>query len=279
MNRPGPHLDDRLDAWLDGRLAPDERREVERHLAECADCAGLRDALVATRRVLRTGVDDEPPPAGLEERILAALDREDVHRTGLSGAPRWRRLALPLAAGIALAVAAAVLLLRGPAGPADPVAAAFDQYATLTGTAAPPELRAATAAEVEDRWRRANLGFPARVLDLTAMGIAVVGGDATRLAGMPAARALYQGAHQGAGQPLVVCWMFPGEEADLPPPVEVRFDHGFEFRIYSRGGTTLVVWREGEVLCALAGTGDRDQVVGLAIAKAMAPPANRGVED
>jgi hypothetical protein len=73
--------------------------------------------------------------------------------------------------------------------------------------------------------------------------------------------------------------MFPGEEADLPPPVEVRFDHGFEFRIYSRGGTTLVVWREGEVLCALAGTGDRDQVVGLAIAKAMAPPANRGVED
>lgn len=274
MNRPGPHLDDRLDAWLDGRLAPDERREAELHLAECAECAGLRDALVATRRVLRTGLDDEPPPAGLEARILAALDHEDTRGTGPSGAPRWRRLALPLAAGLALAVAAAVLLLRGPAEATDPVAAAFGQYAALTGPAPPAGLRAETAAEVEDRWRRAGLGFPARVLDMSMMGIGVVGGDATRLAGMPAARALYQG-----DGPLVVCWMFPGEEADLPPPVEVRFDHGFEFRIYSQGEATLVVWREGEVLCALAGTGDRDQVLGLAFAKAMAPPANRGVGD
>ncbi|HSM12694.1 MAG TPA: hypothetical protein VLA66_01380, partial [Thermoanaerobaculia bacterium] len=85
----------------------------------------------------------------------------------------------------------------------------------------------------------------------------------------PAARSVYAG-------PMgrIVCWMFRAGEEDLPPPVEVRSERGFLFRVYRRGETTLVVWREGEVLCALAAAADPETVLGLAVAKAMAPPAS-----
>lgn len=277
MTPPGPHLDQRLDAWLDGRLAPDERREVERHLADCAQCRGLRAALVATRAALRAGLPDEPPPAALATRIAAALDREDaLHAERARPRPRPRRrfaTLLPLAAGVALAAAAALLILRAPHGGGDPVAAAFEHYATLEGPEPPAALRVASAADLERRWRQGRLGFEARVLDLSAMGIFLVGGDAARLAGRPAARALYGGAG-----PLVVCWMFAAGEEDLPPPDEVRRDRGLDFRVYTRGGATVVVWLEGEVLCALVAAGDPERVVQLALAKARAPAAGRGVQ-
>lgn len=34
------HYTDRIAAWLSGEMPPDEAAELERHLEECADCAG-----------------------------------------------------------------------------------------------------------------------------------------------------------------------------------------------------------------------------------------------
>jgi len=306
MRADDTHVDDRLDDWLDGRLDGRGRREVEDHLVACAACRGLRDGLVASRAALRSALADVEPPADLAARIDAALDREEGHVRAAdrrpaalepgtvppSSAPgksppsppasapraqeppprggrRVARVVLPLAAALALAVLGLWQLAGPPARAGGPVEAAFEQYASLAESAPlPAGLAVADAGELERRWRRAELDFPVRVLDLSAMGIALAGGDDTRLAGAPAARALYRG--DGS---LVACWMFRGEEEALPPPDEVRAHGGFEFRVYRRGGATLVVWREGEVLCALAGAGDPERVVSLAFAKAMAPGA------
>jgi anti-sigma factor RsiW len=299
-----PHVDHRLDDWLDGRLDERGRREVEEHLAACAECRDLRDGLVTARTALRPALADGAPPADLAARIEAVLDREDERLPSADrrpvplesgAAPRRRqavpappsqapgsrdramgrrrsrlaRIVLPLAAGLALAVLGVWWLAGRPSEAANPVEAAFEQYASLADLPAlPAGLAVARAAELERRWLRADFDFPARVLDLSAMGIALAGGDATRLAGAPAARALYRG--DGI---LVACWMFRGQEEALPAPAAVRAHDGFDFRVYRRGGTTLVLWREGEVLCALAGTGDPERVVALAFAKAMAPGA------
>jgi len=308
MSGDDHHVDDRLDDWLDGRLDDAGRREVEDHLGGCAECRGLRDALVAARAALRSALADVEPPAALAARIDAALDREDRRLRAADRQPSARepgtvppsppgppappppaseappappepptrqrrpqpaRVLLPLAAALALAVIG-LWLLAGPRPDAgDAVEAAFEQYASLAESAAlPSELAVVDAGELERRWRRADLDFPARVLDLSAMGIALAGGDVTRLAGAPAARALYRG--DGI---LVACWMFRGEEEALSPPAAMRAHGGFEFRVYRRGAATLVVWREGAVLCALAGSGDPERVVALAFAKAMAPGA------
>src|SRR5436190_986125 len=38
-----PVLEAQLDAYLDGELTADDARELEAHLVQCPDCAGLRD--------------------------------------------------------------------------------------------------------------------------------------------------------------------------------------------------------------------------------------------
>jgi anti-sigma factor RsiW len=269
------HLsDERLDAWIDGRLEAAERRVAEEHLAGCERCRRLRDALLAGRDALRDAFADEPAPAGLADRLRLALDREDEASRVGSSAPatrwRWRSLAPPLAASLALiAVGITAIWLRSGARSGEgPVDGAFADYQALRGVPLPLEVRARDAAEVEERWRQGGITFPSRVLDLGAMGIEVAGGDATRLGGRLAARSVYRG--DGG---LFLCWMFEGSVAALPPPAERRRNGSFEFLVYRRGATTVVFWQEGSVACALAGEGDPEAIIALAFAKAMAPAA------
>ncbi len=284
--------DRHLDAWLDGRLDPRRAGELERHLEQCSTCRARAQALRTTRTLLAADVAEEPGdevPAGLEARILASLDAEDRAGTPASEpaptpAPGDRSESSTsrgavwlLAAGVVALAAAGLLsvyLLRGTVAPPSPpglVAAAFEahaEHASELATGPVSEKWRADAAELEQRWSR--LDFPTRVLDLSMSGNDLLGGEATGLAGRPAALALYRGAGG-----IVSCWMFeaaPGLEEALADPVDVHDHGGFRFFVFTRGDRTLVVWREGGVLCALAGQGAREAVVELAHDKAMAPP-------
>lgn len=290
------HVNDRLDEWLDGRLSAAEESEVDRHLEACDSCRAEAAALRAVQAAVAVSDDDVELPAGLEDRIRGMLDAEDaaarerVRSPGAAveqapdaprrspatippGSRRSRRLttwALPLAAGLLLAVAAAFWAMRTETV-AEPVGEAFAQFEELTG--ASETWRTAQvdgAGELEERWRAAGLGFRTRVIDLSMSAHALAGGRATRLGGRPAALAIYRGPSG-----LVTCWMFDASEPleeDFPEPADVHEANGFRFHVFEREGVTLVVWREGDVLCALAGSMDRDAVVELAHAKAMAPP-------
>lgn len=195
-----------------------------------------------------------------------------------AAAPRWRWLAV--AAAVVAAVASLYWLLPGPppgpdvaTGPppeTDLVGDFAAAYAELDRGPLPAAFATTDPAEVEDRWQRAGLGFRTRVFDLEAMGIHLSGGGATMVGGRRAAVTAYRGADAG----LLLCWMFEGSADDLPAGAEVRRQNGFEFHVYRRGERTLVFWQEGDVLCALAGQGDPEDVVALAAAKAMAPTAS-----
>ena len=256
--------DEQLDAWLDARLSAQERREVEAHIAGCARCARLARALRAARATLRAGLTETPAPAGLAERIGAALDAEDRRIAGRRSAPRAPRWH---AAGLAAAaVAAAFIVWWQGRSETDLVDELATQYATLERGALPEALAAEAPEPILRRWAAAKLGFPVRVLDLSAMGVRLVGGGPTTLAKTNAALTVYRSASG-----LVLCWMLPAVAAEVPLGAEVRSHRGFEFSIYRRGGRTVVLWREGDVLCALTARGDPESVVALAFAKAMAP--------
>jgi hypothetical protein len=104
-------LSDQLDGSLDALRA----RELEAHLAECADCRSLREALGEVVDALRSYPVLEPP-VGLAERAAAfALARPKPPATGRF----WPDLGLPvglqvLAAAHALAVTGVVLLAAWP---------------------------------------------------------------------------------------------------------------------------------------------------------------------
>jgi anti-sigma factor RsiW len=278
------HVKERLDEWIDGRLSSADERDVERHLEECGSCREEAAAVRAARAAVACRGAGVELPAGLADRIRGRLDAEDaIARAQATGAaPGDRRRspartsrravvrALPLAAGLLLAAAAVLwtVLTTSAAGPVDD---AFAQFGELAG--AGETWRAAQVdgpRELERRWRAADLGFPTRVLDLSMSGYTLAGGRATRLGDRPAALAIYRG--PGG---VMTCWMFDGRdrlEEDFPETVDVHEANGFRFHVFERQGVTLVVWREGDVLCVLSARMSRDAVVELAHAKAMAPP-------
>jgi hypothetical protein len=127
------HETERLSEYLDGGLSADERAEVARHLAACAECAGLLDELRAV--AANAAALPEVPPArdlwpGIQARLAPRRGRESVapRRAGAKGTPvtrLWSRRRLTvtvpqlLAAGLAVGMLSAGsvwALLDRPAG-------------------------------------------------------------------------------------------------------------------------------------------------------------------
>ncbi len=113
----------RLDDYADGVLSPARAAEVERHLAQCADCRAESEALAA----LLASAAALPPARepsrdlwpGIATRLVggpeAAAPSPRRKRTGVH--PAWAWSGWAAAAGLALLLAA-----RGPVGSAPSVA-------------------------------------------------------------------------------------------------------------------------------------------------------------
>ncbi|HYE59008.1 MAG TPA: hypothetical protein VD948_10905 [Rhodothermales bacterium] len=91
--------DERLEAWLDGDLPPDEADTVAVLVASNPIWAEAADTARHLRRVLATAPPLKAPP-GFAEAVLAQLgprrDRATVSRTRRQ-VPRWVRFVAPLA--------------------------------------------------------------------------------------------------------------------------------------------------------------------------------------
>jgi anti-sigma factor RsiW len=261
------HPLERLVDLLDGRLDPAEAAAVRTHLEGCTDCRREVAWLAAGRAAAVSVRSAEPAPADLMARVTAALDDVDRSAASPSRPPRMvRRLlwgGLAAAAALVLVVAAP---WRSPA--ADPVIEAQAAYVAIRGGTAGLTFRTGDAVALERFFAEAGSGQRVRVIDLAMMGWSLEGGALRRLGTQPSALYAYRSA---AGERLV-CQMYPGRLADLPAADGTRTENGFEFRVYSRGGVTLVFWQEGDLVCVLAADLPADEVVALAVAKAMAPP-------
>jgi hypothetical protein len=69
----------------------------------------------------------------------------------------------------------------------------------------------------------------------------------------------------------LVCQMYVGQVTDLPPADDVRTARGFTFYVYHVSGETQVFWQGGNIVCVLASNLPSEDVIGLAIEKAMLP--------
>ncbi len=129
-------LPEEFSEYLDGELPPERAGRLDRHVAECGECAALLEEL--RRVVLRAqALDDRPPRHDLWPGVAAAI-----------GAPgrRLRRVSLPLPA----LIAAGVLLMLGSVGltllwqrerpAAAPIAAGPQTSAFVSQAALPSEL-------------------------------------------------------------------------------------------------------------------------------------------
>ena len=135
MSFPDP-LDQRIQDYLDGRLAGDERARLERELADNADARERLEALRWLSTAAGEALETEMP-ADLTAKIRGALDRADA------GAP-WRGW-LATAAGARGRGARA--FRHRQTGPAGPTSAALPQ---IVATDVHDYVRGAAAADARD---------------------------------------------------------------------------------------------------------------------------------
>jgi anti-sigma factor RsiW len=109
VTRPGSHVEDRLPAYLDGRLDPAEQTRISAHLDACAECARAADELRAVGRLLDADAAPSPAPMG-----PAIARRRDPVRRRAAGMGFALATAASLAAGFALGL----LAVRDGAAPA-----------------------------------------------------------------------------------------------------------------------------------------------------------------
>ncbi len=272
-----------LQDLLDGRLPADERAATEGHLAECPECRARYDVLAAARSALAL-LREESVPADVDAAILAALRAEPLPTqqlrpepastptpTPAGSSPRVgtapaRGAMPPWAWGLAAAAVLAVVAWLAWPRPSTllPALVAQDYRAYRDGGLA-LDIRSTAVSDVEAFFERSPLGFTTRVFDLGMMQYTVQGGRVHRLDGRASALFVYRGPD---GQPIV-CQMYPGVAADLPPPAMTRSHDGIDFQIYQVEGVTVVFWQEGSVMCVLAGEGPAEAIIELAFAKAM----------
>jgi len=246
-----PICEDDLHAWVDGRLAPPRRAEVEAWLAE--DPARIErvnawrndahqlhaaydpvlDEPVPAR--LRAVVDGRPRGAGLRSAAVigwvtmgALLGAAGGYHAGQSMAPEVASAAglasLPRDAAIAHAVFAPEIR--------HPVEVTADQEQHLVA------------------WLTKRLGAPVRIPDLASDGFALLGGRLLPAAAGPGAQFMYE---DDGGRRLTLY-------------VSVRDEDGATtaFRYAQENGIGVFYWVDGGLAYALSGEFGRDTLLPLA---------------
>ena len=194
-----PVGEDDLQAWVDGRLPPGRRAEVDGWLASRPDTAARLRVLAAQRDALRAALrpkHDEPLPARL--RVADAIAERE--RRARRGGPAFRRVAAAcawLALGAGLGWSGRTLLPAVRSGAASrPAAVAAEAMAAHRVFAHDARRPVEVAAEQETalvRWLSTRLSRPVATPDLSALGYLLMGGRVLpSAAGEAAAQLMYQ---------------------------------------------------------------------------------------
>jgi anti-sigma factor RsiW len=188
-----------LHALADGELDAGHVRDVDAHVAGCADCAAKLKAIRALREAMAGSSLKEAAPAHLRSRIealfpaAAPLVAPAAAREGPIS--RWWRSFLGgFSVGAALSAAVAAMLVIGIFGP-DP----NQQVADEVVSAHIRSLQAGHLMDVETSdqhtvkpWFNGKLDVAPPVIDLTAQGFTLLGGRLDYIDGEPVASVIYQ---------------------------------------------------------------------------------------
>jgi len=256
MSAGAPHVLDELQLRLDRQLDQAALSRVETHLESCATCRRAAEELARARDGLRA-LPVSPLPAALAAEIDRLLAAEAAKTRS---AARW-----PWLGAAGLAAAAVVLLAIWIWRPESLASSAARDVLRVTSGALPLDLHTTEPAALERQF--AARGLPVRVLDLAMMGWQLEGGRVHTLGTRSSALYVYRRAD---GRRLV-CQMFRGTMAELPRAEITRESGAFTFAVFHEGVQTLVFWQEGDILCVLGSDLPSDEVIALAIAKAMKP--------
>ena len=97
-------IEEKLPAYLEGALPPEEGKLVEGHVAACPNCRRVLEDLVKAEKLIR-GLEEADPPPWLKQKIMAGVREERARREGF-----LRKLFYPLHIKIPATALATVLI-------------------------------------------------------------------------------------------------------------------------------------------------------------------------
>ena len=201
MTHPG--FEAQLDAYLDGELAAVDARELEAHVAECPECARLRDGRLALRAAISARIPAFQAPDELRGRVRAALKAaaraRAPYRLSLQGL--WRPLALAASLGV-VALGSWNLALRRERGET----LADDVLASHIRSLMPGHLTDVLSSDQHTvkPWFNGKLDFSPPVYDFAARGYPLLGGRLDYADGRGVAALAY-----GRRQHLINVFLWP----------------------------------------------------------------------
>lgn len=175
-----------IDAYADGELSPERRREFDAHLRGCAPCA----ADVAGRMQFKNAVKR----AG--RRYIASAElRQAIEQQIAPRRSAWRIAWLPsaaMAAAAAVLLFASVWLVNRGASPAGPVMSeVLDMHVAGLASTNPVDVISTDEHTVKP-WFEGKLPFEVNVPDLTGTPFTLIGGRVAYLEQSPGAALVVQ---------------------------------------------------------------------------------------
>lgn len=180
---------DLLPLYADGEIGPEERAALERHIGKCENCRAELDAIMALRSRIKTA-GSHALPAGLAERIGAALDTEEKRP---SAAPAWRRYAAMAASHLLVAVLASGIvygILTSTRSDDRVMREIVNAHVRANVTNQLVQVASADTHTVKP-WLASRLPFSPDVTDFAADGFPLVGGRVDYLLDRPVASLVY----------------------------------------------------------------------------------------
>lgn len=217
-----------LPAYMDHELGVSEVLAVERHLGGCADCRREYEEQCAVSAQLKKELAYFNAPAGLAERIGAALprDRPDSLRSGYRNI-NWFNAGAAVAT-LLMAIWSVDLYLSLPSA-----------QERLTEEVVASHVRSLQVDHLSDvassdrhtvkPWFNGKLNFSPPVADLAPQGFALVGGRLDYLDGRPVAALVYR-----HNQHPINLYIWPGPAMDAAPQGQDR--SGYHLARWTSGG-------------------------------------------
>src|SRR5437899_7174434 len=216
----------RLDAYIDGELAEDERAPLLAHLADCPECGPEAEALARLGDGIRRSAPTYHAPEALRSHIRAALRAEAAASARAArAAPGW----LAYAASILVAVAVGsggTLLVTGER-----------QEDAVAGELIDNHLRSLLASRLTDvassdqhtvkPWFAGKSDLAPPAVDLAGEGFPLVGGRLDVVAGKPVPALVYR-----RREHVINVFVLPASRGDLTSTLS---RHGYSLRHWNEG--------------------------------------------
>jgi len=217
---PHPSFEAQLDAYLDGELAATDARELEAHVAQCAECARFRNGRLALRAAIATRVPAFQTSDVLRQRVRAAL-RTSARRSRFNLQAWWRPLALA-ASFVVVAFGSWSLALQRAAG----AALADDVLSSHIRSLMPGHLTDVVSSDQHTvkPWFNGKLDYSPPVHDFAAQGFPLVGGRLDYLDGRTVAVLTY-----GRRQHFINVFLWPRVRGPSGAP-NARDRQGYHLR-------------------------------------------------